>query len=351
MANGEFYNAIEAKLDHLKEALWTQWDQLIGGQDNDADWDHSRASKQILEYESLVECMIVGFNQSNGNFSLTWVKSQSHLHNDKLSLVRQYKGSEQPYETGKEELPVIYGTILGHINWIHGFRQELRSRLLSIQDNKLEMINKLRDDMIASHTQPASLSASANTKSYKIENTHTRARDQLLNKSQQLTNNLIKSNTLLQSSVLQSDLNLDDLKQQTHGLTQLQDKYSQLELVFDKTNNLVKTLQVASNQEKRDVYLSLGLLCLAISWVMWRRIFKGPTKLFLWILFKFFKGILITTGLVKKGISTTPNEQSIISPNAITSSVIATTTSSYITAIEQVVDEAMDRILFNHDEL
>lgn len=153
---------------------------------------------------------------------------------------------------------------------------------------------------------------------------------------------------------------MDELRAQTNSLTQIDDKYTQFETVFKKTADLVKVLENASHQEKRDVYLSLGFLLCCISWVLWRRIFKLPVKLGLWLLFKFFKGILVTLGLVK---SYAGSSSSLQAPSLVLNApILATTTTSSATSVEpfasvsavssiqRAVDEAVDRIV-SHDEL
>lgn len=343
---------MDEKLSNLKDQLWSHWNDLTSLNDKEIDDETvGLISKQTLEFESLIELLVVSFNQSHRYLTLQWVKNQSFLQNDKLSLMKD--GTDDDLKE-IHDIEHEYSRILGYINWIHGYKRQLRERILYIQETKLNTIDKLRDDTIESNLQ--TITTQPDTGSYQLKNKQTSTRDQLLNKTQQLTNNLIKSNTFLQSSILQSDLNLDDLKQQTHSLTQVQDKYSQFEVIFNKTNNLVKSLEKASNQEKRDVYISLGFLCIAISWVIWRRIFKGPTKLFFWILFKFFKGILVSAGLVKRMTGGSTLTDNVISASLVATEIATTLLSSETNtatsdpAIEQAVDEAMNRII-SHDEL
>ncbi|KAK5773611.1 Sec20p PWA37_002442 [Arxiozyma heterogenica] len=383
--NNTFYSSIEEELVNLKGQLWSQWDQLIGNSNkgnndvsivNEVDNETlSLINKNTLTFESLIETLIVAFNQSNiSSLTLSWERSPSFKKYDKLSLTKNGLSPSDTMISGLRDidsnnsnplsLEDSYFKILSHINWLHGYKLQLKQTILSIRDGNLDQLTKLTHNSVESpplplsllRPSPSSLSSSSPQKpEYYTESNKQSTRDQLLNKTQQLTNNLIKSNTLLQSSILQSDLNLDNLKQQTQSLNQIQDKYSQLETVFNKTNRLVKSLETASNQEKRDVYISLGFLALVISWVVWRRIFKGPTKLFLWLLFKFFKGILVSVGVVQKFTS---KDNILTVPNAITDAIMTTgasltnsNTATDITAsLEQAVDDAINRILL-HDEL
>lgn len=364
--NNAFYLSVEEELVSLKDQLWSQWDQLItnDNKNNDTDTTNeidnetlSLINKNIMTFESLIENIIVAFNQSNSySLTLSWERSPSFKKYDKLSLIKNSLNSNDTVIYDRDidsnnsnplNLEDSYFTILSYINWLHGYKLQLKQTILLIHDGNLDQIPKLRDDTIRSQTVDDQY---VEESEYQLESKEQPTRDQLLNKTQQLTNSLIKSNTLLQSSILQSDLNLDDLKQQTQSLNQIQDKYSQLEIIFNKTNSLVKSLETASNQEKRDVYISLGFLALVISWVIWRRILKVPTKLFLWLLFKFFKGVLVSIGVVQK-IAIKDNIPRISNTIAAESTITISTTATDITAsLEQAVDDAISRILL-HDEL
>ncbi|CAI4426374.1 CBM_collapsed_G0016620.mRNA.1.CDS.1 [Saccharomyces cerevisiae] len=104
----------------------------------------------------------------------------------------------------------------------------------------------------------------------------------------------------------------------------------------------------------------LGSSYAASRGILWRRIFKLPVKLGLWLLFKFFKGILVTLGLVK---SYAGSSSSLQAPSLVLNApILATTTTSSATSVEpfasvsavssiqRAVDEAVDRIV-SHDEL
>lgn len=367
--NNTFYSSIEEELSNLKDQLWSQWDQLLDNKQNSDNNEIDNETlclinKDVLTFESLIETLIVAFNQSNNSsLTLSWVRSQSFRNNDKLSLVKDGLNSNDVmvYDDdimnsnnfNRLNLEDSYFDILSHINWLHGYRLQLNETILLINEGKLNRINRIRNETI----EPNPMDDDPHYKNsqepeYVLDTKEQSTRDKLLNKTQQLTNSLIKSNTLLQSSILQSDLNLDDLKQQTQSLNQIQDKYSQLETIFNKTNELVKSLEMASNQEKRDVYISLGVLALAISWVIWRRIFKGPTKLFLWLLFKFFKGILVSIGVVQRITINNSNSNNNIPTisNTITTGSSITTATDITASLEQAVDDAFSRILL-HDEL
>lgn len=124
--------------------------------------------------------------------------------------------------------------------------------------------------------------------------------DKLKNKNKQITNSLIRSNQILKSTVLQTDLNLEEIYIQGNMLTELNDKFDILDTLLTQSSKIMKLIEKNGSKEKRRVYMSLGFLALCISWVIWKRLIRGPLKLVLWIWFSFFKKILFTTGVVSR---------------------------------------------------
>ena len=293
-------------------------------------------TKLILQFESVLKVAIVAINQSNKHIKLTYIQSQSLDNMDTLKI------SGSNLDKCKPQLIQAVKELIVLTNWNYEFKQKLKQRIQNDHYEKLNQIDELRNDAILKHSQLRTKETVKDTKTIDIQATSTKS--QLLSQTKKLSNNLIKGNQILQSSILQSNLNLDELRQQTNSLQTVDDKYDQFQSIVSKTSTLVKSLEKASNQEKRDVYLALFFLIACISWVIWRRILKLPVKLFLWVCFKFFKSILVAIGMVQtsvKGSSITPPDM--ISNN----SLMATATES----LENIVDEAMERILDDHDEL
>lgn len=98
--------------------------------------------------------------------------------------------------------------------------------------------------------------------------------------------------------------------------------------------------------------MSLGFLVLCISWVIWKRLIRGPLKLVLWIWFSFFKKILFTTGVVsrKKIVYDQPifeKVTSILSSTDVVSNQLASVTetiNSVLSSTESVNASAIEVI-------
>ncbi|CCE66268.1 hypothetical protein TPHA_0P01100 [Tetrapisispora phaffii CBS 4417] len=371
----ELRNALIEKTQELKN---TNVDaiELINARFNVPEKNQNKAQNDIeniiniiINYESKLKELIVSLNNEYRGFKINWQKSMTYDYPDELTIVQ----FNEEYMTGKTKLELqnIIDNLVCNVDWFSEYKKDFKETIKQMNDKNASEIDEKRERIIKSHlieSQNDNLTNNevndANTDSrakmsWTFEDKGVTSKSKLLNTTKKLTNNLIKGNQILQSSVLQSDLNLDELRQQTSSMQIMNDKYLQFEIVFNKTSQLVRRLEKASQQEKRDVYLSLGFLAMCIFWILWRRVFKVPVKIGLWIVFKFFKYILVSIGFVKK-VSNTINSDIISDEiiNTIASTIVSTTVSNITGTIssdienniEQVVDAAMDRILA-HDEL
>ncbi|KAL6932641.1 hypothetical protein ACO0OL_004122 [Hanseniaspora opuntiae] len=176
--------------------------------------------------------------------------------------------------------------------------------------------------------------------------------DKLKSKNKQITNSLIRSNQILKSTVLQTDLNLEEIYIQGNMLTELNDKFDILDTLLTQSSKIMKLIEKNGSKEKRRVYMSLGFLVLCISWVIWKRLIRGPLKLVLWIWFSFFKKILFTTGVVsrKKIVYDQPifeKVTSILSSTDVVSNQLASVTetiNSVLSSTESVNASAIEVI-------
>ncbi|CCF56252.1 hypothetical protein KAFR_0A08180 [Kazachstania africana CBS 2517] len=267
----------------------------------DANDSIDSCSNLIISFESLIRSSVVAINQSHRNLQLKLTHNDTQLHVEKDGTVD---------DSISQDITRLIKFISFKTEFVKNFHETI---LQENYNSKYSKIDRLRNEKMASFTKPHTIVESTTVKP-------TSTKDKLLKTNKKLTGNLIKSNQYLQSSILQSDLNLDELKQQTLSLNIVNNKYEQFGTIVDKTTSIINQLNKSSNQEKRNVYLSLAFLCCCCSWVLWRRILKIPTKLFIWLLFKFFKSILLALNLVKSHAEDA-------------------------TSITTAVDEAMQRIL------
>lgn len=112
--------------------------------------------------------------------------------------------------------------------------------------------------------------------------------EQILTQNKNITSTLKLTKQLMTMSVMQTELNIDNLDQQSRDLNTLNDKLVDLESVLVKSRQIVKFIEKQDKNDKRRIYLSIGFLLLCCAWVLWRRVLKLPVKILLWTLMKFF---------------------------------------------------------------
>lgn len=112
--------------------------------------------------------------------------------------------------------------------------------------------------------------------------------DQVLTQNKNITSSLKLTKQLMTMSVMQTELNIDTVDQQSKDLTNLNDKLIDLGSVLTKSRQIVKFIEKQDKHDKRRIYASLGFLLLVSAWVIWRRVLKLPVKIMLWTLMKVF---------------------------------------------------------------
>ncbi|CUS21656.1 LAQU0S03e07668g1_1 [Lachancea quebecensis] len=161
-------------------------------------------------------------------------------------------------------------------------------------------------------------------------------KQQLLTTNKKITSTLMRTSHLLQSSVMQSELNLGELQEQTRSMHKLNDRFDSLSGVLHTSSKIVKIINDSSGRERRQIYTGLSFLGLCIAWVLWRRIFKLPVKLALWMWFRFSRAVLASLGALPKAKVAVPMVLNTVAPTlASTATSAFSTLSAQTTATEQ----------------
>lgn len=113
--------------------------------------------------------------------------------------------------------------------------------------------------------------------------------DQILSHNKSITSTLQSTRQLMSTSIVQTELNIDSVEQQTKDLSNLNDKFTDFESLLSKSKNIVRFIEKQDRKDKNNIYLSIGFLLLCSAWVIWRRLLKMPIKFFMWSLFKIFR--------------------------------------------------------------
>lgn len=175
---------------------------------------------------------------------------------------------------------------------VNYLKLKLRESQLIASSMEHELIHKQRiqEYVKEESLQPEDLRAElfAGRSQESTENNEKSIDEQVLTQNQNITSSLKLTKQLMTMSVMQTELNIDNLVQQSRDLNKLNDKLVDLESVLLKSRQIVKFIEKQDKHDKRRIYASIGFLLLCSAWVLWRRVFKLPVKILLWSLLKFF---------------------------------------------------------------
>lgn len=174
------------------------------------------------------------------------------------------------------------------------------------------------------------------------------SQEKLLKQNMLLSDKLQNVNTLMKSSLLAGEINLNDLECSTKSLSNLSDSYELFGNVLNKTNNLVKSINKAGKSERSMIYRSLYFFITVCCWIMWRRIFKRPVLLILWLIFTPIKAIFWNS-LGLSSSSATNNIKIESLPSVLTESILSATP-TIVEEIAQVTNAIIEEIV-TKDEL
>ncbi|TID14893.1 hypothetical protein CANINC_004564 [Pichia inconspicua] len=152
--------------------------------------------------------------------------------------------------------------------------------------------------------------------------------EKLLQQNSVLTDKLQNVNAMLKSTLLAGEMNLNELDQSTKSLSDLSDSYQMFGSILNTTNSLVKEINKASKEERIMIYRAIYFFITVCCWILWRRIFKRPILLIIWLIFSPLKLFF------RKG-----NPTKVEPTVSVTSSLIATATQ----VIQNTVDEAVKK--------
>lgn len=178
-------------------------------------------------------------------------------------------------------------------NW-HHLKLRLKASLLEAHSIEMDLIHKQR---IAEYvkieenegTKEDLFAGRSTTKT--PEDPEKKIQDQILTQNKNISSSLQLTKQLMTMSVMQTELNIESIDQQSKDLSQLNDKLMDLEGVLTRSKQIVKFIEKQDKRDKKRIYLSIGFLLCCCAWVMWRRVLKTPVRLLLWSFLQFF-GVL-----------------------------------------------------------
>lgn len=178
-------------------------------------------------------------------------------------------------------------------NW-HHLKLRLKSSLLEAHSIEMDLIHKQRiaEYVKVEETRGTKEDLFAGRSTEKTpEDTEKKVQEQILTQNKNITSSLQLTKQLMTMSVMQTELNIESIDQQSKDLSQLNDKLMDLEGVLTRSRQIVKFIEKQDKRDKKRIYLSIGFLLCCCAWVIWRRVLKTPVRLLMWSFLQFF-GVL-----------------------------------------------------------
>ncbi|KAI3402469.2 SEC20 [Candida oxycetoniae] len=111
---------------------------------------------------------------------------------------------------------------------------------------------------------------------------------QINSQNSKITASLQASRNLLSATILQSELNIDTIDQQSKDLLRLNENFTKFGDLLNKSRGIIKFIEKQDKADRQRIYLSMGFFLLCCCWVIYRRVLRRPIGLLFWSLFKIF---------------------------------------------------------------
>ncbi|KAI5956907.1 SEC20 [Candida jiufengensis] len=285
---------IYERLDQLQNETFAQLDALVQTIDLKEEAEYSKASTKIL---SKIHQKLLAFKDY-----LRILK----LNNSKTVNTSTYQIYELKYKSLKSKLKYleIYINDTQDKN-LQQWRLQHFNLFQPTADEELsesQMRDKLFSNRAAQKTNEASIA------------------QQIHDQNTKITSSLQTSRDLLSASILQSELNIDSIDQQTKDLAKLNENFIQFGDLLNKSRGIIKFIEKQDKQDRQRIYLSIGFFLLCCIWVIYRRVLRRPIRILLWSFFKIFN----IFGWILSGFKTKRDFDG-VKQELITATMIATT--------------------------
>ncbi|CAN3376028.1 hypothetical protein DIURU_003197 [Diutina rugosa] len=114
-------------------------------------------------------------------------------------------------------------------------------------------------------------------------------KQQVLSTNKKITQSLQQTRQLMTSSILQTELNIDSLDQQTKDLKSLNESYMKFSDILSVSDSVVKFIQKQDREDQRRIRYALIFLGLCVFRVFWRRALSLPIRMLLWWFLRLFR--------------------------------------------------------------
>lgn len=253
---------IQARLDHLQKIIYADFDGLLltlNGQDDDnsATTIRARINQNLLEFKDYLRIM-KSISRGDTNYRIYELKYKS--------LKQKYR--EVQLHLNEEQQVKIQEYRLKHFNVL----PDIDTNTDKVTDETT--LQATRDQLFSNRSSKKTAEASI--------------AQQINQQNTKITSSLQKSRDMLSTTILQSELNIDAIDQQTKDLSKLNESFIQFGDLLSKSKGIIKFIEKQDKQDRQRIYLSMGFFILCCCWVLYRRVLRRPLKILFWSLFKIF---------------------------------------------------------------
>ncbi|CAK9440018.1 uncharacterized protein LODBEIA_P41180 [Lodderomyces beijingensis] len=263
---------IYERLDQLQTTIFNDLDSLVQTLDEPEDElkqateaIQSQINHHLLEFKDLLS--ILKLQQKQKTTATISTKRNSAL---------------QIYELKYESLKKKFRSLQVYINEtqqgkLHEYRLKRFNLLPESSSGATNTTNSTseRDQLFAhrSHRKPDEKTSIA---------------QQINAQNTKITTSLQTSRNLLSASILQSELNIDAIDQQSKDLMKLNENFIKFGDLLQKSQGIIKFIEKQDKADRQRIYLSVGFFLLCCCWVIYRRVLRRPLRVLFWSLFKIF---------------------------------------------------------------
>lgn len=166
----------------------------------------------------------------------------------------------------------------------------------------------------------------------------------IMNTTRRITSKLHQSSQVLQSSLMQSHLNLEELEIQGDSLARFADRNDFVGGVLTRSEGFINDIRLSSVRDKKRMYYAIGFFGVCVAKVFWGRVFKWPVLLS-WRVFWYFLRMCMSFVFPGVGNGVVEESVKIIAPELTMSESLRLVTQSLTQSLTESLTESLSDAL------
>lgn len=169
---------------------------------------------------------------------------------------------------------------------VQQLRDQFRAKQLAVYAMENEAIHKQRLAEYGAVVEKSGDGDEALEQPVKKESSPVKTEDKILQQNKNITAKLQQSKQLMEMTVMQTELNIDSLDQQSQDMSRLNSKVMDMGTLLARLRQIVRFIEQQDKGAKRRIYMSICFLVACAAWVLWRRVLRLPVRLVFWAVLK-----------------------------------------------------------------